>query len=176
MGYIPLPEMTNVGQTRVDERRILLCHTDYFDAKKNCFYVVPFNRDDDPVDSFFTRVKQKHNRIRGGTKLKFKPPRFQEKEEPLDPVILEDFPKPRRVRNTTPRKEVELVSEKPKLISRNGNSKKPKPKIHFRGDNQTACGLQGFTPNTFATTNIEAVNCKHCLALLTRKPLETSNA
>lgn len=173
MGYIPLPEMTNIGDTRVDERRILCCNFHYFEAKKNCFWVVPFDRDDDPVDSFLARVKQKHKLIRGENRLKFKPPRYQEKEEPLDPLILEDFPKPRRIRNTQKgvpkntgfRKDENITSEKPKLLSpRNGNSKRPTPKVHLFDNGRVACGYP--VESTQSTTDVELLTCKFCLNIV----------
>lgn len=176
MGYIPLPEMTNIGDTRVNERRILCCNFHYFEAKKNCFWVIPFNKDDDPVDSFLTRVKQKHKRLRQTPRLKFKPPRYEE-EETLDPVILEDFPKPRRIttregipKRTGFRKDFEPTAEKPKLLSpRNGSSKRPKLKVHLRAaldepglDNgKVACGYP--VASTQSTTDVELLTCKFCI-------------
>lgn len=160
MGYIPLPEMTNIGDTRVDERRTLLCNFHYFEAKKNCFYVVPFNRDDDPVDSFLTRVNQKHRRLRSGNKLKFKPPKYQEREDPLDPPLVDIAPKPRR----------------PKFVpTKNGNSKKNTLKIHFCEDEkQSVCGLP--LSSTKVTADVDALTCKHCISLVSnRKARETAN-
>lgn len=170
--------MTNIGDTRVDERKILLCNFHYFEAKKNCFYVVPFNKDDDPVDSFMTRVKQKHRRLRSGNRLKFKPPKYQDEEEPLDPIILEDFPKPRTVRNRegTPkyigfRKDFDPTAEKPKLLApKNGTSKRPTRKVHFLENGKITCGLPA--DKTISTTEIDPITCKFCIGILNQRALD----
>lgn len=181
MGFIPLPEMTNIGDTRDNARKILLCRRHYFEDKEKCFYVVPFDRDDDPVDSFMTKVGQKHRRLRHGNNLKFKPPKHQD-EETLDPIILEDFPKPGRIRNTNRggipknigfRKDFDPTAEKPKLLApKNGNSKRPSLKVHFREDDQqAACGLP--LASTTATTDMDALTCKHCRSLVIKRYSET---
>lgn len=148
MGYIPLPELTNIGDTRVDERRILLCRYHYFDAKNNCYYVIPFNRDDDPVDDFLSRVKRRHKLVRGTHKLK-----FDKKPNQVEELHLPD---------------VSLLH--PKQQSNNKASEKKRNKIHLSEGTQTTCGLP--IASTDSSTDVEWVTCKNCIATANRKALE----
>lgn len=171
MGYIPLPEMTNIGDTRVDERKILLCRTHYFEAKENCYYVIPFSRDDDPVDSFFTLVKRKHKRIRGDTRFKFKPPKFSEEEEPMSPVLIGLHPqRNRRIRNSGFRLEKPTLAEKPRLINRNSRKTNPKAKIHFVEDNRITCGMP--VASVDSTNDVNFLTCRNCLTILNQRALD----
>lgn len=148
MGYIPLPEMTNIGDTRVDERRILLCRYHYFEAKNNCYYVVPFDRDDDPVDDFLPRVKKRHKLIRGTHKLSFNG----------NPKRVEELPPP----------DISLLH--PKQQSNRKVPERKGSKVHLSDGTQTTCGLP--IASTDSSTEIEWVTCKNCITISNRKALE----
>lgn len=149
IGYIPLPEMTNIGDTRVDERRILLCIYHYFEAKKDCYYVVPFNRDDDPKDDFLARVAKRHKFIRGSNRLKFNRDSKDRSDDDLGPPILDI---------------------KPSQVVRNSRKKNKKAKIHFREDNRITCGVP--IASVDSTTEVEFTTCQNCFAILNRDALE----
>ena len=142
MGYIPLPEMTNIGDTRGDERRILLCNHHYFEAKKNCYYVVPFNRDNDPVDSFLTRVNQKHKELRGNLRLKFRA-NFR--------VDSNGNGEQEAVESTLP-------------------IKRRATKTHLLEDGRTLCGTS--FEDAALTTKIDGTTCKNCILLFTKRASE----
>lgn len=138
IGYIPLP---GISDSRPDERRIFLCTHHYFQAKYDCYYVVPFDRMIDPVDSFGSQVNAKHRRIRGSLALKFEPRKshIQERSKSKLPHSINQS-------------------------SRNNNHK-----LHFCEGKQviTVCGLP--KASTKCTNVVFELTCKNCLSLLDRK-------
>lgn len=148
IGYIPIPEMANETNTQAyEERRILLCRAHYFEAKANCFYVVPFNRDDDPVDNFVTLVKLKHKTVRGTNQLKF----GRQGQTEVSDVI-------------------ESNTRRPYDGGSNG-SRKRSSRIHYRSTfEETSCGLS--TTSVESTMSIESLTCKNCISLLSREDIE----
>lgn len=143
MGFIPMPAISNNGDDR-DDRKIFLCNYHYFEAKKDCYYVVPFNHDDDPVNSFLARINRKHKLVRGSRHLKFKPRHSSNEERSFSEVMgLQS----------------KLLSSRTGKISRND-----KHRVHFLEAGRIACGLP--LASTVPTEKVEDTTCKNCLALL----------
>lgn len=181
MGFIPMPEPSNIGDSRFDEQRIPLCSTHYFEAKQNCYYVVPFDRDDDPVDSFLSRVNRKHKQIRGSLKLKY----GLDKDAPrASKTGKERFPI-----ETTPSHPITNVGDEviilhnengseserlktPQLLPprTNQTSHNIKYKFHHPDGNQTVCGLP--VVSVACTTEEDMLTCKNCINLLVGRETE----
>lgn len=143
-----MPEMSSelISKGGEEDRRILVCSDHYFEAKANCFYVVPFDRDDDPVDNFITLVKLKHKSIRGTPRLKFGKQGYSDVVD----VVNSETKRP--------------------MTSSNG-SRKRHSKIHYRSTNdETTCGLP--TVSVESTEEIESLTCKNCIGLLGREEIE----
>lgn len=149
-----MPEMVNETRTSVyEERRLLLCREHYLEAKANCFYVVPFNRDDDPVDNFVTLVKLKHKTVRGTNRLKFGNRGPSGVVDLIDSIIDSDTKRPMTGSNGS-RSRRERVS-----------------KIHYRStSDETTCGLP--TVSVESTEEIEPLTCKNCISLLSKEEIE----
>lgn len=155
MGFIPMPEMSSelISKGGEEDRRILVCSDHYFEAKANCFYVVPFDRDDDPVDNFITLVKLKHKSIRGTPRLKFGNRGPSGVTDVIDDIVGSDSRRPEK-----------------STVSSNG-SRKRGSKIHYHSTNdETICGLP--TASVESTEEIESLTCKNCIGLLSREEIE----
>lgn len=167
MGFIPLPEPSRVGDSRFDEQRILVCNDHYFEAKKNCFYVVPFDRDDDPVDNFIGRINRKHKEIRGSLHLKYgsrKDKQKAEREETQE-RLSKELSDEDKIGSTS----VERILP-PRKSQTNKNHVY---KVHYLDGDKTSCGLPAI--DVVSTTDMLRLTCKNCANVLASQAAEALN-